>query len=98
MQILFIMDPAESMLPDKDTTFAFIRAAEARGHQCFHAGPTDLTLRDGAVISAARRVSVSDSAPHVSLGEGQEVDLALLDAVFVRKDPPFDTTYLHLTQ
>lgn len=92
------MDPAESMLPDKDTTFAFIRAAQARGHQCFHAGPSDLSLRDGGVVSAARSVNVSNTAPHVTLGDLMEVDLAALDAVFIRKDPPFDTNYLHLTQ
>ena len=34
MRFLFVMDPVERMIPDKDTTFAFIRGAEARGHEC----------------------------------------------------------------
>jgi len=98
MQVLFIMDPAEGMLPDKDTTFAFIRAAEARGHQCFHCEPEDLSASGSTVSAVIRSLSVSDEAPHVTLGDSKKVELASLDAAFIRKDPPFDTAYLHLTQ
>jgi glutathione synthase len=41
---------------------------------------------------------VSDAAPHVILGEEAVTSVGSLDAVFIRKDPPFDTAYLHLTQ
>ncbi len=98
MKILFIMDPAESMLPDKDTTFAFLRAAGRRGHQCLHAAPADLSVTGENVFVTARPISVSDDAPHVALEESELFDVAELDAVLVRKDPPFDTEYLHLTQ
>lgn len=98
MQLLFIMDPAEGMLPDKDTTFAFIRAAEARGHQCFHCLAEDLSASGKSVWTVARSLSVSDSAPHVTLGEPNKFEMFAFDAAFIRKDPPFDTTYLHLTQ
>jgi glutathione synthase len=40
---------------------------------------------------------VSDQAPHVTLGDEETLELEALDAVFVRKDPPFDIAYLHLT-
>ena len=43
MQFLFVMDSAESMLPDKDTTFAFMRGALARGHCCWHCLPRAIT-------------------------------------------------------
>lgn len=98
MQFLFIMDPAEGMLADKDTTFAFVRSAQARGHRCLHADPSDLACEGRRVSASVRPLSVSDTAPHVTLGERETVDLARLDAVIVRKDPPFDTIYLHLTQ
>lgn len=98
MHLLFVMDPAESMLPDKDTSFALLRAARARGHTCLHAGPTDLSVSGREVSVCARPISVSDDAPHFDLGELGMFDVAALDAVLVRKDPPFDTTYLHLTQ
>ncbi len=98
MKFLFIMDPAESMLPDKDTSFAFLRAAGKRGHICLHAAPEDLSATGNQVFVSARALTVSDEAPHVSLDEPELFDLSDLDAVFIRKDPPFDTAYLHLTQ
>lgn len=98
MKFLFIMDPAESMLPDKDTTFAFMRAAGARGHLCLHSAPGDVSVTGKQVFVTARPISVSDQAPHVYLGESELFDVAELDAVLVRKDPPFDSEYLHLTQ
>jgi glutathione synthase len=101
MRFLFVMDPAEGMLPDKDTTFAFIRGATERGHQALHCLPADLTVGSGAktqVRASARPIEVRDTAPHVTCGERSAVDLDTVDAVFVRKDPPFDTAYLHLTQ
>ena len=35
----FVMDPLESVLPEKDTTFVFILESIARGHQVFFLGP-----------------------------------------------------------
>jgi len=43
-------------------------------------------------------MTVSAAAPHVVLDGALDVDVADVDAVLIRKDPPFDTTYLHLTQ
>ena len=36
MRLVYVMDPVEGLLPDKDTTFAFQRAAAARGHENLH--------------------------------------------------------------
>jgi glutathione synthase len=98
MRFLFVMDPAEKMIPDKDTTFAFIRAAMARGHECLHCLPRDISNVGRSVLSSARRISVSDTPPHSTLGASSVVELLSLDAVFVRKDPPFDGAYGHLTR
>ena len=98
MRILFVMDPAETMTADKDTTFAFIRCAMARGHECLHCLPRELSNEGRDVFARARRIEVSESQPHVTLGTDERVELARLEAVFVRKDPPFDAGYLYLTQ
>ena len=98
MRFLFVMDPAETMTADKDTTFAFIRGAQARGHECLHCLPRELSNEGRDVFARARPVRVSESQPHVSLGADERVELSRLDAVFVRKDPPFDAGYLYLTQ
>jgi glutathione synthase len=98
VRFVFIMDPAETMLPDKDTSFAFMRGAQSLGHQCWHCLPSDV-FNEGRVVSCvARTVVVGDSAPHVVLGPAQSLELGQFEAVFIRKDPPFDAAYLHLTQ
>jgi glutathione synthase len=40
---------------------------------------------------------VSDGPPHFDVGPPERCSLDDLDAVLVRKDPPFDADYLHLT-
>jgi glutathione synthase len=98
MRFLFVMDPPEKMIPDKDTSFAFMRGAGARGHECLHCLPKDVSNLGRDVFARVRPISVSDAAPHVTLGSSFDVELASLDAVFVRKDPPFDGAYGHLTR
>lgn len=98
MDILFVMDPPETMLPEKDTSFAFIRAAQARGHQCYHCLVHQVSCEGGSLRAMARGIKVSHHAPHFSMGAPEELALAELSAVFVRKDPPFDTAYAHLTR
>lgn len=98
MRCLFVMDPAETMLPDKDTSFAFMRGAQALGHECLHCLPRDVGFRGGELTVQARAIRVSDKAPHVTLGAALHATQASLDVVFIRKDPPFDSEYLHLTQ
>jgi glutathione synthase len=97
MRFLFVMDPAETMHPEKDTSFAFIRAAGARGHTSFHCLPRQISNQGRDVAARARAIRVSNQAPHVELGSEERLDLAGLDAVFIRKDPPFDSAYVHLT-
>jgi glutathione synthase len=40
---------------------------------------------------------VSATPPHTAFGARETLDLAAIDAVFIRKDPPFDAAYLYLT-
>jgi glutathione synthase len=98
MRLLYIMDPVERILPDKDTTFAFLRGAQRRGHENFHSELSGIYLARGEVRARARRISVSATAPFVTLGsEVVDIGLAELDATLIRKDPPFDSHYLHTT-
>jgi glutathione synthase len=97
MRFVYVMDPMDRVLPDKDTTFAFQRAARARGHVSLHCEPRDLYVKGGDVYARVRTVSVSDTPPHVTFGNGEDVRLADVEAVFIRKDPPFDAMYLYAT-
>lgn len=98
MRFVYVMDPMDRVLPDKDTTFAFQRAAQARGHAALHCEPRDLFVRGGDVFARARHLTVSNDPPYAVFREYEEVRLADVEAVFIRKDPPFDALYLYATQ
>jgi glutathione synthase len=97
MRFLYVMDPVERVISDKDTTFAFQRAAQRRGHVGLHCEPRDVYVEGGDVWARAREVRVSDVLPHFTMGEAVDLRLADLQCVFIRKDPPFDAQYLYLT-
>jgi len=97
MRFVFVMDPMHRILPDKDTTFAFQRAALRRGHASFHCEPRDVYIADGDVWARAREVRVMDEAPYFTLGAPDDVRLADVECVAIRKDPPFDADYLYVT-
>ncbi len=97
MRFLYVMDPVERVICDKDTTFAFQRAAQRRGHVGLHCEPRDVYVDRGDVWARAREVRVSDVAPHFAMGDARDVRLVDLECVFIRKDPPFDAQYLYLT-
>lgn len=92
-----MMDPVHGLLPDKDTTFAFQRAAAARGHQNLHALPRDVFVREGEVFASVRPLTIGapGSATPCTLGEPSDVALADVSAILIRKDPPFDAAYLY---
>lgn len=98
VQFLFVMDPPEGMLPDKDTSFAFMRAARARGHRVLHCLPRQMESRGAELWAESQPVEVCDQPPHVTTAAPEWVDVGECDAVFIRKDPPFDSEYLYLTQ
>lgn len=97
MRFVYVMDAMDRVLPDKDTTFAFLRSAQGRGHEALHCEPRDLFDKDGDLYAHVRSLTVSDVPPHATLGRASEVRLADVEAVFIRKDPPFDNMYLMTT-
>jgi glutathione synthase len=97
MRFVFVMDPISRVLPDKDTTFAFMRAAQVKGHTSLHCEPRDVYIEEGEVGARVRELRVSDAAPYFTWGAELDVRFADVEAVFIRKDPPFDRAYLYTT-
>ncbi len=91
MRFVYVMDPISRVLPDKDTTFAFQRAAQARGHVSLHCEPRDVYIDGSEVGARVRELRVSDQAPYFEWGETHDVRFHEVEAVFIRKDPPFDS-------
>jgi len=96
MRFVFVMDSLERVLMDKDTTVGFLLSADARGHQCFHCLLRDVQLDRGELTALARPLRISETELRLS-GAPQRLPLAAVDAVFIRKDPPFDAPYFYTT-
>lgn len=100
MRIAVIMDPIETVLVDKDTSFALMLAAQTRGHEVFHLNQRELWVDRGGLRAMVRPVTLQRAAPpaHATIGPGDDVDVSTFDAILVRTDPPFDAAYAYTTQ
>jgi glutathione synthase len=92
------MDPVESIDIDADTTFVLGLEAQARGYRLFHYLPKHLSLRQGRVSAYARPLELRrEKGRHYTLGDPRQLDLATVDVVLMRQDPPFDLAYIAAT-
>ncbi len=92
------MDPIAAINIHKDSSFAMLLEAQARGWTLFYMELGDLYLRDGRTYARMRPLSVTrDEQCWHRLGETVEFPLDELDIVLMRKDPPFDQEYIYAT-
>jgi len=91
-----LMDPLETIKPAKDSTIAMLRAAAQRGCETLVFGQGDLWTRDGRAFARLAPIEVTgDGKDWFRLGEPVARELAgRVDAVLMRKDPPFDMEYI----
>ena len=92
------MDPLESVNIDADSTFALALEAQRRGHGLYHYLPRHLSYRHGRVVAKARPFKVQRvKGDHVGFGAPEIIDLAAVDVILMRQDPPFDLAYISAT-
>jgi glutathione synthase len=104
MHLLFVADPLESFKPYKDSTFAMMREAQRRGHRLMACEPKDLRWQRGEpVVGFVRDIELTGSTgPDWFRAAQQPPDervqpLHTVQAVLMRKDPPFDPEYFYAT-
>jgi glutathione synthase len=92
------MDPIETINIDADSTFALALEAQRRGHTLHHYLPRQLTLKDGRLTARARALEVRrERGRHFTLGAPATLELAQMDVILMRQDPPFDMAYITAT-
>ncbi len=92
------MDPIETIDINGDSTFVLALEAQARGHALFHYLPRHLFFREGRVYARVRPLQVRrERGNHATLGSAEVIDLATMDIVLMRQDPPFDMAYITAT-
>jgi len=98
MKLGVVMDPIGSIHFKKDTTLAMLLEAQARGWSLHYMEQADLFVRDGVARARTRALTVRhDPAAWHEFGAADEIDLGSLDAILMRKDPPFDMEYIFST-
>lgn len=91
------MDPIAAINPNKDTTLGLLEAAQRKGWQLYYFEAKDLHLYQGRAKGHARRLWVSLNSEHwFELDASQNIDLAELDVILMRLDPPVDTEFLYV--
>ena len=98
MRIAVVMDPIASVNYKKVSALAMLWAAAKRGHELFYLEAGDLSLREGRAYGRLASLQVfEDPAKWFALGEPELRPLAEMDAILMRKDPPFDMNFIYAT-
>ena len=98
IRIGVVMDPIGSISYKKDSTLAMLLAAQAKGWELFYMEQGDLYLLDGEARATPRPLRVHADPSHwFDLSEAQDMRLGDLDAILMRKDPPFDMEFVYTT-
>ena len=98
LRVAVQMDPIAGINIDADSTFALMLEAQTRGHSLWHYHVRDLALTAGRVVAHAEPVTVArKQGAHYAFGPAEELDLATVDVVLMRQDPPFDMAYITAT-
>ena len=99
MNLLFITDPIDSFKLDIDSSLAMMREAQGRGHALWVCGTHDLQWQSSKHVSAVvQRLHLKDHAyGWYHIEETRRQALCDMDAVLMRKDPPFDSEFFYAT-
>ena len=98
LKVALQMDPIGSVNINADSTFRIGLEAQARGHSLFFYTPDRLAFVEGRVVARGQWIELRrEVSNHVSYGPEVEVDLADMDVVWLRQDPPFDMGYITST-
>ena len=89
------MDPLDSIIFEKDTTFIMMLCAHARGHEVYYLPKDGISFIEGKVYFHTIKV-IPQAIAYLPFKEEYTARLSQDDihAIFVRPDPPVDEHYL----
>lgn len=98
LKVAVQMDPIANVDTNADSTFVLALEAQARGHALWHYPASALTYDRGHIVATAEPMVVRrEKGNHFTLGASETIDLAEMDVVLMRQDPPFDMAYITAT-
>lgn len=94
-----VMDPIEGIRIKKDSSFAMLLEAQRRGHRLHYATSGDLAIEGEVAMARLAPLTVRDDpSGWFEKGPARWLPLGGMDAILMRRDPPFDSQYLYDTQ
>ena len=98
LNIGVVMDPIEGLNFKKDSTLAMLLEAQSRGWSLFYMEQADLYMQHDIARAKVQSLKVFNNADNwYQLSETEDIALDSLDAILMRKDPPFDMNYIYST-
>ncbi|MEM9783655.1 MAG: glutathione synthase [Pseudomonadota bacterium] len=95
LDVAFQMDAIGGVDPFADSTFRLAVEAQARGHRLFYYHAPDLVWSEGRVTASGSTLEVrAQKHDFFTIGPRETRDLASVDVVWLRQDPPFDMAYI----
>ena len=99
MKIAFLLYPTANVRVDEDTSFWIMHELAVRGHEVYHFESRHLFVQ-GTLPKAHAYASSLDAKKGFLPSPLSEKPFSLtgFDAIFIRKEPPFDSGYLYAMQ
>ncbi|CEJ48419.1 glutathione synthase [Umezakia ovalisporum] len=107
MKLAFIIDPIHELDPCHDTSVALMEAAQILGHEIWVTETSLLSVVGSKAWGMLRQIELVPvqlvqgcwvaANPWYKLSDPCFTSLEAMDAVFMRKDPPVDDSYLYAT-
>lgn len=107
LDLLFVIDPVETLNAAHDTSVAMMESAQDRGHRIHVTTMRELGVSAGRAVGVCREVRLTPAelvdgrwrvaSDWCAAGPPRRWILGDMDAVFVRTDPPVDAGYLRAT-
>jgi glutathione synthase len=98
MKLGIVMDPIANIHYKKDSTLAMLWEAQARDFDIYYFELQDLYLLDDVPYGRAQKLQVfKDEDKWYDLQNKQDIPLAELNVILMRKDPPFNEEYIYST-
>ena len=98
IKIGIVMDPLSTINIKKDSSFSMMLAAQKLGWEIHTIYQGDLYTENEKPMAYSRITLVDDNPDHwFDFSSQQDICLESLDAILMRKDPPFDIEYIAST-
>jgi glutathione synthase len=97
LKLLFISDPLSQFHPKRETTLYMMQEGFKRGHSIFATTAALLSSQNLEVYADCQQLQMIKPGKKqwCRVIRRKTIPLKTFDAIFLRKDPPFDEKYLH---